>query len=334
MYQLSVYEALEHKDALLIDTRSPKEYAESHIPNAINIPIFDNKERELVGTNYKQKGSNDAINLGIEILSKKLPELMDEFFQYKKKKLIIYCARGGMRSKSIVNILDIFDFDVAQLIGGYKAYRNHVLEYFKGLKFKPKLICLHGLTGAGKTELLQELNPMIDLEGLASHRGSLLGNIKLHPKGQKMFDALLMNELKKVKDEKFVFIEGESKRIGRIQIPDTFYAYFLDCINVNVLDSMENRVKRINQEYMPLNKEETDYVLSVLIKIKQKISNAIADKLKEKLISKDYESFIKIILETYYDPIYTKTLSKNKYDYTIDQNNEPIKHLMGIVSEI
>tara|TARA_Y100000034_G_C6830945_1_gene375049 strand:+ start:36 stop:1019 length:984 start_codon:yes stop_codon:yes gene_type:complete len=301
-------------DFVIIDTRSPAEYEETHIPGAYNIPLFTNEERAIVGTIFKKEGNMNAIKEGINIFSKKLPEMMKEYFKHRNKKILIYCWRGGMRSKVIVNFLESIGFYAKQLDGGHKAYRKDVLNYFNNIKFKPKLIVLHGLTGSGKTEILKKIQPSIDLEGIAQHRSSLLGRIGLKPRSQKMFDALLYQKLKKLENEKFVFIEGESRKIGKVEMPLFLMKKIKNGINIKIECNIDERTQRLVKEYFTkISKKDINYILEILPKLKQKISNKVINELENSINEKKYDNFTKSMLEHYYDPLYKHSLDKLNY---------------------
>src|SRR3989338_10355381 len=216
------------KNYVFFDTRTPIEFAEDHIPGAVNLPLFSNEERAIVGTAYKQTGKEQAIEEGIKFFSKKLDKIFRTAKQFKDKQLVVYCWRGGMRSKAVANFIDSVGLKVFQLEGGHKAYRKYVRETLNEFKKKTeknkKAIVLWGFTGAGKTEMLERLEKegynVIDLEGLAQHRNSMYGRVGLIPRTQKMFESLLLEKLKNLESKKYFFIEGESSKIGRIQVPD------------------------------------------------------------------------------------------------------------------
>lgn len=167
---------------IVIDVRSPDEFAHAHIPNAVSLPLFNNEERALVGTTYKQKSREQAIKVGLPLFGNKMLPMVEsvekwvEEFQKKNKTttttIYVHCWRGGMRSAAVAWLLDLYGFKVCQLIGGYKVYRNWVLAQF-AKNYTLKVI--GGYTGSGKTEILHELKKqhqsVIDLEGLASHKG-------------------------------------------------------------------------------------------------------------------------------------------------------------------
>jgi len=314
-----------NKDYIFIDVRTPKEYDESTIPGAINIPLFSNEERAVVGKLYTKQGQEEAIKKGLEFVSKKLPNLIENVSKYKDKEIIIFCWRGGMRSKSLSSLLDSLGYKVSQLEGGYKAYRNYILKQFEDYKIKPKLIVLHGLTGSGKTEILNKFDNSLDLEDIAQHRSSLLGCVGLKPRSQKMFDSLLFNRLEELQKEKFIIIEGEARKIGRVQMPLFLFKTMKKGIKVKIVVPTEERVKRLVDEYTD-DKEEIIERVKLLTKAlgKKKI-----EKIVDLIEKEDFSSAAKIILEEYYDPLYKHTVENIDYDYVIEENHvEKLKNIL------
>ncbi len=182
--QISADDALDLKDCIFIDVRSPKEYSEATIPNSINIPILTDEERELVGTVHKNDSKAEAKILGLRFASSKLEDLYRKILDLNNryKNIVIFCWRGGMRSTSVCNVLNIMNLNtVFQLEGGYKSYRKTVHNFIENNISRFTFVVLHGLTGVGKTIILKELEkmevPIIDLEMLANNAGSVFGNI-------------------------------------------------------------------------------------------------------------------------------------------------------------
>lgn len=206
------------KQITVIDVRSPSEYKDATLPDSLNIPFFDDEERAEVGTLYKQTSVQAAKERGLEIAAAKLPSFVKEFAAIQGDKAV-FCWRGGMRSRTTATVLSLMDIHAYRLIGGYKAYRKWVLDELESYEFKAKPYVIHGNTGTGKTNLLHRLKaqsyPVLDLEGMAGHRGSIFGEIGLHANNQKTFDSLLMEELIKLGDAPYVLFEAESKRLGR-----------------------------------------------------------------------------------------------------------------------
>jgi len=218
--------SLEECDAI-IDTRSPAEYAEDHIPGSISCPVLDNEERARVGTLYKQVSPFDAKKLGAALVAKNIARHIEELFMEQPKtwKPLVYCWRGGKRSGAMAHVLREVGWDAKTLEGGYKAYRRYVVESLAKLPARFTFRVIHGVTGSGKSRLLRALDAagaqVLDLEDLAAHRGSVLGTLPERPQpSQKMFESLLLEKLLSLDSKKEIFVEGESKKIGQLQVPE------------------------------------------------------------------------------------------------------------------
>ncbi|PIN87627.1 tRNA 2-selenouridine(34) synthase MnmH [Candidatus Woesearchaeota archaeon CG10_big_fil_rev_8_21_14_0_10_32_24] len=309
---ISIEEALKTSH-IFIDTRTPKEFAEDHLPGAINIPILSNEEREVVGTLYVQVSKQEAIDKGVELFSPKLPSFMKEINQYRNQKLIINCWRGGMRSRAIVALLNSLGYDVMQLEGGYKSFREYVREKLYNYEFKPQLIILWGLTCTGKTKILHYFPHSLNLEGLAQHRSSLFGAIGLIPNSQKRFENLLLRRLDELNQQEVVIVEGEGRRIGDVIIPENIWDKILKGKNIHVVGSLDKRAEIAVAEYM--KKEENIHLIK---EITQRLWKVISKENQQKVIKfidqKDYVLAAKILLEFYYDPLYSHTLRQIKFD--------------------
>ena len=211
----------------IIDTRSPAEFAEDHIPSAISCPVLDNEERARVGTIYKQVSPFDAKKLGAALVAKNIALHLENSFREKPKawKPLIYCWRGGKRSGAMAHVLREIGWEARTLEGGYKAYRRHVVASLAALPEKLRFKVIHGVTGSGKSRILRSLHAagaqVLDLEELAAHRGSVLGTLPGRPQpSQKMFESLLLQRILSFNSEKDVYVEGESRKIGQLQVPE------------------------------------------------------------------------------------------------------------------
>lgn len=243
----------------IVDVRSPKEFEEGHIPGAVNMPIFDNDERAVVGTLYKQKGKDEAVIKGLEIVG---PKMASFAIEAKKMavdgRILVHCWRGGMRSESMAWLFERVGLDVDILIGGYKAYRSFCLEHMHGLT---NIVILKGCTGSGKTEILHQLasrgEQMVDLEGLANHRGSSFGGIEQggQPSTQQ-FQNNLYEVLRPFTSDKCIWVEGESKSIGRVYIPDTFWDVMREARVVEIEVPFDDRVQFLVEGYAQHNAED------------------------------------------------------------------------------
>ncbi len=314
-----------------VDVRSPKEFDEDHVPGAVNVPIFSNEERAIVGTIYKQESKEKAIDKGLEIFSKKMPGMVKRFESLRGKKVCVYCWRGGMRSGSVVGLLKGLGFDVVQLDGGYKSYRKFAREQLESVKIPP-LVVLYGLTGSGKTEMLEEMENSVDLEGLAEHRGSIFGDINLKPNSQKRFDSLLLKRLLELKDEKIIFTEGESRRIGRILISEKFWEAMKKGQKVKVVSPIDERVDRIYRIYCDkfdkeLFKDKTRY-------IKKHIGGKKTEELCMLIDQGEVKEFLRQILLEYYDKLYAHTVDNKNYVCEVKSKEELEKAFFPALSAL
>jgi tRNA 2-selenouridine synthase len=311
----------------VLDVRSPGEYQHAHIPIARSMPLFTDEERKVVGTTYKQQSREAAIKIGLDYFGPKMRKMVEEVeaLATDSRLILVYCWRGGMRSGAVSWLLDMYGFNVYTLIGGYKKFRNHVLDSFK-LPYQLNII--GGYTGSGKTELLKTLKEkgelVIDLENIARHKGSAFGAIGLPEQPtQEMFENLLSCVMSDVRCEQAknedtgeeltsdishhtsrIWLEDESQRIGLVNIPGDLWrnmrrspVFFLDI-------PFEERLKHITPEYGVLDPEK---LIAAIERISQKLGHLNAKTaillLKEEKIS---ESFA--ILLKYYDKFYFRSL--------------------------
>lgn len=322
--QISIQEALQKQKAgnvVFIDTRAPIEFEEDHLPNAINVPIINNEERVIVGTIYKQVSQEKAIDVGMGFYRNRIPIIMNAVEPHKNKTLIVYCWRGGLRSKTIATLLETEKYTVFQLTGGYKAYRAYVKEALTSYKLAPKLITLYGLTCTGKTALLKKFQNSIDLEECAGHRGSMYGGIGIAQNTQKRFENLLLQKLEHLKEEKYILVEGESKRIGNVYIPHFFYAAMEQGIKIKIIRSMENRTRAGAEEYCD-TEEKQEEMRRITKQIRQRMSNKTKEDILIALDKKEYATAWKILFTEYYDPLYNHYLEKQEYVATIENDDE------------
>ncbi|SHJ44813.1 tRNA 2-selenouridine(34) synthase MnmH [Tepidibacter formicigenes] len=322
---INLEEALKLENAVFVDVRSPLEYKEDRIIKSINIPILDDKERKVVGTIYKKDGKESAVEKGLEFTSKKIKDLYLEFNSLSKsyKNIVVYCSRGGMRSGSVVNFFCNLGINMYQLRGGYKSYRNYVIDFLENIDENYKFIVLHGLTGVGKTDALKYLNKKgvkgLDLENIAKNCGSVFGHIcfKDNPPSQKLFESLIFNYINNSKS-KYIFIESESKRIGSVLIPNSIYNTMIEKgYHILLESSINSRVKRLVEQYISLNYKEDTVILDALEKLRKRLGNEKIDYLIEKLNSKEYAIIAKELIVNYYDPLYKYSIDKFAYNHII-----------------
>ena len=326
---ISVTEAVK-VETVIIDVRSPAEYAGGHIPGAVNIPIFNDDERAEVGTIYRQVSVEDAKNLGLSFVSAKLPNIIEQIRQLsqKERNVIVYCWRGGMRSKSIVSVLEMMGVPAVQLVGGYKAYRQYVLDRLKQFEVKPTIIVLCGSTGTGKTLLLKQLAkrniPVIDLERLANHRGSVFGQIGLGRSATAQnFDANLLKELDALNKQPYIIVECESKRIGNVYLPECLFSAMQQGKKLLVSASLEVRADRLIAEYLDVYHNNGDAIVGSITSLRRRLGNVKTDKLINEFKAGQIRAVVKTLLVEYYDPMYgyEKVSSTDDYDAAINADN-------------
>lgn len=301
----------------VIDVRSEGEYEEDHIPGAINCPVLDNEERVRVGTIYKQSSSFDAKRLGAALVSANIARHLAERFHDRPRgwSPLVYCWRGGGRSDALAHVLAKVGWRVGRLDGGYKAYRRTVMEELATLpqRFTWRVVC--GLTGTGKSRLLRELGvagaQVLDLEALAAHRGSVLGNMPEAPQPtQKLFDSLLWRELTRLDTARPVFVESESRKIGRLRVPesliDTMWAS--ECI---VLDApVPVRIDLLREEYAHYI-ADPEALGTQLERLTALHGRETIARWRELAREGEWDPLVEDLLVRHYDPAYRRSILKH-----------------------
>lgn len=326
IHKLSIEEFLTTESYLpVLDVRSPAEYAHAHIPGAISFPIFNNEERKIIGTAYKQESREKAIKLGLDSFGRNMVRLVEEaekILTDKKnasREVVVHCWRGGMRSAAVAWLLDLYGFKVYLISGGYKKFRAWVLNQFEK---EYKLFIVGGYTGGDKTgiihELLKKQLAVVDLEGLAAHKGSAFGGLGMPAQpSQEHFENILALELYKqsAKDPSgAIWVEGESQRIGDLNIPFAFYKnmrreplFFMDV-------PFEHRLAHIVKQYGKFEKEK---LINAILRIRKKLGGLEAKNAVNALLEEDVSGCFTILLK-YYDKLYLKsTHSKEDGERTI-----------------
>ncbi len=300
----------ESPEKLVVDVRSPIEFQKGHMPGALNIPLFEDLERAEIGTLYKAKGREDAIMRGLEIVSPKLTEFITKTKKNTGKKgVLVYCFRGGMRSNSFGWLLNTAGLKAVIMEGGYKAYRKHVLKKFEE---DYRLILLGGATGSGKTEILKQLKneiPVIDLEGLANHKGSAFGGIGQPAQlPQQQFEHNLFNELCKIDPSGKLLIEDESMSIGYNKIPYPFWLQMKQAVIIKIILPFDLRVNRLVNEY---GKEDVEKLKQSVKNISQQLGPNNAKDCLQWLDEGKLADVAAVTLR-YYDKAYEYNHTKNK----------------------
>lgn len=319
MKDITYEESLVIESPVYIDVRSPGEYHEDHIPGAINLPIFSNEERAEVGTIYRLAGRDEAVIRGTEIGGKRIGDIINALAEYKGRNIVIGCARGGMRSGAVASLLDSLGIKTFRLKDGYKSYRRYVMKVLHSNPVKPPVFIIQGLTGAGKTEIIKHIKNSIDIEGLAGHRSSVFGAIGLEQASQKAFETGFCSSLLRLNDEDYIVLEGESRKVGNLHIPDNIFMQMRKSPAIYIETPVKRRVEIIKKEYDRF--QEHERVIKIVKSLKNKMSAAKVEKLLELYTSEKIDEFIEMLLIDYYDALYGYTLKKMTYIATLVNNN-------------
>ncbi len=293
----------------VIDVRSPSEYLSGHIPGSFNIPLFDDRQREIVGTKYKKEGRLPAIIEGLKLTGPSMADKLKKALDISKDgKLLVHCWRGGMRSESMAWLFSQGDIESSVLEGGYKNFRHHILE---SLCESRKMIILGGMTGSSKTHILRQLKicgeQVIDLEKIANHKGSAFGSLGQPPQPTtEQFANLLFDEWKNLKAGQPLWLEDESRNIGSVFMPDQFYFNMQNSHAIVLMMDVKTRLPRLLEEYSEF---PADLLKAAVMKISKRLGG---DDTKEALMAIETGDLAKAMELTlrYYDKTYMFSLKK------------------------
>ena len=301
------------KDGILLDIRTSAEFNQGRLPGAISFPLFSEEERATVGTLYKKAGRNQAVMKGLEFVGPKLCDYVSRAAGYQGV-LFLYCWRGGMRSNSMAWLLQTAGREVYVLEGGYKAYRAHCRELIsQGLK----LIMLSGPTGSGKTEILHQIaalgHQVLDLEGMANHRGSSFGGIGQLPQpGTEQFANLIFEKISGFDLKLPVWVEGESQNIGKVFIPEELFSQMDSCPTIRIDPPKSERIERLVRDYACFTREELRLSIE---KISRRLGGKDTKESLDALQAGDYEKVVAITL-AYYDKTYDFSMARREAKMT------------------
>jgi tRNA 2-selenouridine synthase len=339
--ELSVEQFNKLKSALIIDVRSPCEHAAESIPDAVNVPLLSDDERVEIGTIYNQEGDLVARRRALQFISPKIPSFVESVAERKQhgQPIVVHCWRGGLRSEAVASVLSIAGIDCFRLTGGYKSWRGQVVSDLANNAYQFDPIVLVGLTGSGKTEILSALQELgmqvLDLEALANHRGSVFGGLGLGEQPtQKNFDAALWMKLRTLQPGK-LFLEGESRRIGRISLPDCVYHRILKATPVLVTGSVEKRAARITADYLnpAFNpQQELSRALLLLQNLKDRLGAKVVAELEALLTAGEILPAVQRILVEYYDPLYNKGIERCR-PFALEVNGDDVQQAAKDISK-
>jgi tRNA 2-selenouridine synthase len=301
----------------VIDTRSPAEFALDHVPGAVNCPVLDDAERASVGTLYQQVSPFDAKKAGAALVSKNIARHIESRFRDRGREWrpLVYCWRGGKRSGAMAHVLREIGWQAATLEGGYREYRREVVRQLEDLpaRFRFEVIC--GATGSGKSRLLEALAArgaqVLDLESIARHRGSVLGDLPGDPQpSQKMFDSLVWDRLRRFDPSKPVVVEAESKKIGQLQVPGALLERMRasPCIRVEV--PVAERVRFLIDEYRHFLEDPAE-LKAKLGCLRNLYGKDVLERWMRQTDAGNWETLVTDLLVAHYDPAYRRSTLKN-----------------------
>ncbi len=335
MKTLTFQETLNLDSRIYADVRAPMEYEADHIPGAVNLPLFDDDQRAEIGTLYKNAGKEAAVLRGTELIGPGLGRFTEEFSRYRDRNIIIYCARGGMRSGSVSSLLSELGFPVVRLDEGYKGYRRFINRYFENLRPLPELFVLQGLTGSGKTEIIRSMDPLftLDPEFLAGHRSSVFGGLGLKPRTQKAFESGLFGRLELLSGSPFIVTEGEARKIGNLHIPVNLFRLMEQSTTFRIETDIERRTDIILKEY---SSACTDDVLTVIKGLEVHAGKNLSAELLRLYENGELRLFVRMLLEKYYDPRYIHAIKGKKFAAVIQNRNsaQAAEEITEIIREI
>jgi tRNA 2-selenouridine synthase len=300
-----------------VDVRSPSEFAEDHVPGAESRPVLDDAERAQIGTMYAQVSSFAAKRAGAALVARNIAAMLEGPFASRPKGWapVVYCWRGGQRSRSLVHMLNEIGWRAVQLDGGYRAWRRHVIATIEARPAQLSFVVICGLTGSGKSRLLDALAAegaqVVDLEALAKHRGSLLGDLPGEGQpAQKWFESQLAAALLALDPRRPVYVESESKRIGTVQVPDALLAAMRAARCVRLETAAELRVALLKDEYAhyladPAALSER---LALLVPLHGK---ATIERWTAAAAAGDFDALVPDLLARHYDPTYLRAIERN-----------------------
>lgn len=310
---------ISHNFSMIIDVRSDSEYADDHIPGAVSMPVLNDAERAEIGTMYKQVGAFEAKRRGAALVARNISQHLETRLSDAPKDFapLVYCWRGGQRSGAMARILSEIGWKVTLVEGGYKTYRKQVLDGLDEIPGQLRPIILRGRTGTAKTRILRAAAGLgaqvIDLEGLASHRGSLLGpEPGLNQPSQRLFESKLHDVMRQLDPERPVFIEAESNKVGACHVPAALWRIMRGAPSIQVTAPLPARVAFLLDDYQHVVAEPSrlDPLLEWVV---ERIGHEAVGHWREAIAASNWDGFVTRVLEDHYDPAYDRSAARRDH---------------------
>jgi tRNA 2-selenouridine synthase len=301
----------------VIDVRSPSEFALDHVPAAVNCPVLDDAERASVGTLYKQSSPFDAKKVGAALVSRNIARHIEERFRGRGRdwRPLVYCWRGGKRSGAMAHVLREIGWPAATLEGGYRGYRREVVRQLEDLPARLRFEVVCGATGSGKSRLLEALAArgaqVLDLEGIARHRGSVLGDLPGDPQpAQKMFDSQVWDRLRRFDPSRTVYVEAESRKIGQLQVPGALLERMRASPCIRIEAPVEARVRFLLDEYRHFLDRPAE-LKAKLACLRNLYGSEVIERWTAQADAGEWNALVTDLLVHHYDPAYRRSTPKN-----------------------
>lgn len=302
----------------IIDVRSPAEYAQDHLPGALNFPVLNDEERARVGTLYKQASPFAAKKIGAALIARNIATHLEHSLQDRPRhwRPLIYCWRGGQRSNAFVHILRQIGWDAQRLDGGYKVWRQHVVEQLDSLPGSLQFQVIAGATGSGKSRLLEALaaqgGQVLHLEQLAAHKGSVLGLLPDKPQpAQKMFESQLYQAMRDFDPQRPVFVEAESRRIGLLHLPTALFAALRHSPGLHIAAPLPARIEFLLRDYTYFLQDPA-WLQERLFFLRGLQSNETLERWQTLVSERSFPQLVSELLTQHYDPLYHRSQRKSR----------------------
>ncbi len=326
-----------HDFDTVIDVRSPSEFADDHLPGAINLPVLDDAERAEVGRIYVQESPFKARKIGAALVAKNAAvHLQGPLFEKDGSwQPLVYCWRGGQRSGSFASILSQIGWRVELLEGGYRSYRRMVVNALYNEPFRPSVYLLDGYTGSAKTEILSNFERLggqiIDLEGLANHRGSVFGGLLDAQPSQKAFEGALALAISGLDEARPVLIEAESSKVGERLVPPSLWSAMKDAPRIRVTAPVKARAEYLTRTYVEIT-QDPQGLQAILVKLRPFFSVERMDELEDLALGSEFEALAAALMDEHYDPRYRKSAASP--EVSLDLNDLSAASIAGAARKI